>query len=52
MFSARPHQNESDTLAGSLDKPGTYDLVLLVRQDVGGLSHETRIDMPKMITVK
>ncbi len=37
--------------AGKL-KAGTYDLVVFLRQDVGGLSHETRIEMAKKIIVK
>jgi len=37
--------------AGKLEA-GTYDLVVFLRQDVGGLSHETRIEMPKKIIVK
>jgi hypothetical protein len=30
---------------------GTYDLVVFLRQDVGNLSHETRIEIPKNIKV-
>jgi hypothetical protein len=37
--------------AGELG-PGTYDLVVFLRQDVGSLSHETRIEMPGKIIVK
>jgi len=37
--------------AGKLEA-GTYDLVVFLRQDVGGLSHETRIEIPKKIIVK
>jgi hypothetical protein len=37
--------------AGKLEA-GTYDLVVFLRQDVGGLSHETRIEIPKKIVVK
>jgi hypothetical protein len=37
--------------AGKLEA-GTYDLVVFLRQDVGGLSHETCIEIPKKIIVK
>jgi len=30
---------------------GGYDLVVFIRQDVGGLSYETRIEMPWMVKV-
>lgn len=38
--------------AGSLDTAGTYELVVFLRQDIGGLSHETRVQFPDNITVK
>jgi hypothetical protein len=37
---------------GKLDKPGTYDLVVFIRQDVDKLSHETRIELSNKISVK
>jgi hypothetical protein len=37
--------------AGKLEA-GTYDLVVFLRQDVGSLSHETRIEIPNKINVK
>jgi hypothetical protein len=37
---------------GKLYNQGTYDLVVFLRQDVGSLSHETRIEIPKKIIVK
>ena len=38
--------------AGNLDTAGTYELVVFLRQDIGGLSHETRVQFPDNITVK
>jgi hypothetical protein len=37
--------------AGKLEA-GSYDLVVFLRQDVGSLSHETRIEIPDKIIVK
>ncbi len=39
-------------LVGKLDKAGTYDLVVFLRQDVGTLSNETRVEIPGKIVVK
>jgi len=36
---------------GKLPMAGGYDLVVFIRQDVGGLSYETRIEMPWMVKV-
>ena len=37
---------------GKLSMVGSYDLVVFVRQNVGNLSYETRIELPNMIKVK
>lgn len=36
---------------GKLPMAGGYDLVVFIRQDVGGLSYETRIEKPWMVKV-
>lgn len=36
---------------GRLDMAGAYDLVVFVRQDIGDLSYETRIELPKAVRV-
>lgn len=36
---------------GKLPMAGTYDLVVFIRQDVSGLSYETRTEIPKAIRV-
>lgn len=38
--------------AGKLKNPGTYDLVVYLRQDAGNLSNEIRIVLPEKIIVK
>jgi hypothetical protein len=38
--------------AGSLDKAGVYDLVVFVRQPIGSLSNETRIERDGILKVK
>lgn len=37
---------------GEIDEAGVYDLVLFLRQNVGGLSFETRVELPSSIEVK
>jgi len=37
---------------GKLVEAGAYDVVLFLRQDVGGLSFETRVELPNTIEVK
>jgi len=37
---------------GKVDKAGTYDLVVFLRQDVGSLSNETSVEFPKKLEFK
>jgi len=37
---------------GEIDEAGVYDLVLFLRQNAGGLSFETRVDLPSVIEVR
>jgi hypothetical protein len=53
-FTATPGASMEITVTPSVGKlatAGGYDLVVFIRQDVGGLSYETRIEKPWMVKV-